>query len=455
MKTRRAGGGRLRNLAALADLPGALARLHATPTSTGRIDLGPYPIAYVGRPADVRAVLDTRLPGVAERGRFFEEISRVIGPSALVVARGEEHRRLRRLLAPAFRAEQVAGYAQTMVDATEELTAGWVDGAEIELTRAASALTFVIASRALFGLPGSEHLDDFLVVLEEGSRGFYRIVLPRRVSEALWQNRLSRVNRRLYAAQAHLDAFVAELIAARRAEPSPARGERPPNLLDVMLAARDGSGRALADDELRDQVVTFLFAGHETTAQALVWALVQLSANPAVEAALASELGSVLRGRPPRHADLPELGYTRAVVRETLRLFPPAWFLSRETAEPLEVAGCPVPAGALLLASPMALQRDPAHFDRPLRFDPGRWRRLDDAGEAPEAYLPFGWGRHNCIGSVFAQVELALVLASMLRRWRVAVHRPEQVRPKPSVTLRPAGKVSATVRRREGGGDRS
>jgi len=440
------------NLRALADLPSTFARLQGTGAGTVRADVGPYPVAFVSRPESVRALLDGDVPGIAERGRFFEEISRVLGPSSLVTCAGEEHRRLRRLLAPAFRPEQVAAYAETMVAATLDAQRRWSDGAEIVLGKEMAHLTLDVAARALLGLDAAEELDAFTTVLEAGTSVFYRLFVPRRLSNWLWSTRLSSANRRLVAAQARVDAFVAALLDERAAGPGASAEGRPANLLDVLLAPGGDGQVPLGPDEIRDQVVTFLFAGHETTAQALTWAFVQLCLHPAVEEELVRELDEVLGPRLPTRQDLVGLRYTRAVVRETLRLFPPAWFSSREAVAPTELDGCPVGRGTLVVASALALQRDPCYWHEPERFDPARWLGERAPAGADAAYLPFGHGRRNCIGSHFATTELVLVLAATLRCWTVRVHEPERVLPRATVTLRPRRPVRATVVRRPASG---
>ena len=437
-----AGWHRWTNLRLLADLPAAVERLQSRGGAT-RVDLATCPVVYVADPDLARAVLDARAEGIAERGRFYRDVARVIGHASLVTAEGDLHHRLRRAVAPAFRPDAIAAYGPTMVERALALTANWSEGAEVAVDREMARLALDIAARSLFGTDLGEELDDFSTVLRSGTRIFYREALPPRLAEALWSSRWSPANRRLSAARARIDALVERLVGERRRS-GPREGP-PANLFDALLASRDPEGRPLRHEEIRDQVVTFLFAGHETTAQALTWALVLLARHPDTEDLLAAEVHATIGRRPPVPADLAGLPWTRAVVRETLRLYPPAWFLSREASVATRLGGCPVPAGAMVMVSPLGLQRDPAHWDLPGVFDPGRWLGSQETGTA---YLPFGHGRRNCIGSAFALAELPLVLAALLSEWRVEVHRPDLVAARPSVTLRPAGRVVATVHRR-------
>jgi pentalenene oxygenase len=442
--TSRGSRGRAGTLRALIDFPRALDAVAGAPGDVARLDVGRLAIGYVKEPALARAALDTRLAGVAERGRFYDEISRVIGTSSLVVCAGERHRRLRRLLAPAFRPEQVAIAAETMVAATAQLSASWQPGATIDVGRAMSDLTLEIAARALLGLERAAQVEDIATVLHTGTRVFYRLLLPPALSARLWRSPYSIANRRLFAAQARVDAFVYDLLDRRATQVERDDHDRASNLLDVLCAARDPDGGRLSLDELRDQVVTFLFAGHETTAQALTWALVELGRHPAVQARLRAECAQVAPGRDPGRADLPRLSYARAVVRETLRLHPPAWFLAREMSTDGEVGGCPLPRGALIVVSPLALHRDSRRWDDPLAFVPERFLgELDE--EALASYVPFGHGRRNCIGSSFALTEMTLVLSTLAGRVRLEVLDAARVGERATVTLRPRRRVRALV----------
>lgn len=435
------------NLASLTNLSGMLSRAHSSSSPASRVDVGPYPIVYVQSPSSVRAVLDGSAAGISERGRFFDDISRVIGRTSLVTCQGEQHRRLRRLLSPAFRPEQVAMYSATMLDATQEMLSRWVPGADVDLGAAMGQLTLDIAARSLLGLEGARQMQDFSAILETGTKIFYRLALPRPVSDRLWDSRLSPANRRLFAARARVDALVEEIIASRAAQATRV-SSRPANLLDVLLAGSDPDGAALTSEEIRDQIVTFLFAGHETTAQALTWAFVLLGTHPEVEGHLQEELDALGTDHRLEASDAARLPYARAVFREALRLYPPAWFLSREAVEDTEIEGCPVPRGSLVLTSALAAHRDPNRWRHPEQFDPARWLGEDTERAGSEAYLPFGYGRRNCIGSVFATVESVLVLAAVASRWRLRIVEPDRVRVRATTTLRPRRPVHATIERR-------
>ena len=238
---------RVANLPALSDRPGTLSCLQAR-GQAARMDVGPYPVAYTGRPESVRVLLDGRLDGLAQRGRFYEDISRVLGPTSLVTCQGETDRRLRLALAPAFQKERVASYGALMVERSTARAANWPNRGQVALDREMAALTLDIAARSLFGVDIAQELSQFSTVLETGARIFYRLVLPRRMSDALWRNPYSPANRRLAAAQKQVDRFVRQLVAARRAEAPEQVTGRPPNLLDFLLETRHEEGTGLSEE---------------------------------------------------------------------------------------------------------------------------------------------------------------------------------------------------------------
>jgi cytochrome P450 len=217
----------------------------------------------------------------------------------------------------------------------------------------------------------------------------------------------------------------------------------------MLLAARDEAGRGMNDRQLRDQVLTLLLAGHDTTALALTWAWVLLSRHPEVEARLHDELDQVLASGPPSPADLPQLKYTDAIVTETLRLYPTAWAIAREAIRDTQIGGSPVAKGTTILIVPWVMHRDARFFEEPDTFRPERW--LDGlADRLPRlAYLPFGGGQRVCIGSSFAQIEATLILSTLAREFGLRLADPSRpVEPWPVVTLRTRADVPMHLTRR-------
>lgn len=205
----------------------------------------------------------------------------------------------------------------------------------------------------------------------------------------------------------------------------------------MLMSARDEDGSRMTDRQLRDEVMTFLLAGHETTALSLSWTWYLLSENQAVEGKLHEELGRVLDGKNPSFEELPRLCYTEAVVKESMRLYPPAWSLARTAAKDFEVGGYRVPAGANVVMSQWIMHRDPRFFPCPEQFDPGRWFEESIRRLPRFAYFPFGGGLRYCVGASFAMMEATLLLATIAQRFRLRMVPRHPVVPVPSITLRP------------------
>ena len=362
--------------------------------------------------------------------------------NGLLTSEDTFHDRQRRLVVPAFHRERLAGYAQIMTDALAEHTLRWQDGAGLDVAAELSALTLVIVARALFGaeLQGK-------VAIIRGALGTLAGMLE--VMRAPWQQwRYSPAMRTYRRAKAQLDAVVAEIVAERRRQGDHDRGD----LLSMLLLARDEEtgGPGMSDAQVRDEVMTIMLAGHETTAGALAWTLHLLGQNRSAEARLHAELDAVLpAGHLPGLADLPRLGYARQVFTEAMRLYPPAWLLARQAREPVEIAGYRLPRGAMCLLSPYATHHDPTWFPEPEKFLPERWDTQPEPARPKYAYFPFGGGPRSCAGEAFAWMEGTLLLAGLARVWRF---EPAADKPAPeklaAVTLRPRNGVWMRLRKR-------
>jgi cytochrome P450 len=219
-------------------------------------------------------------------------------------------------------------------------------------------------------------------------------------------------------------------------------------LLDTLIDVRDEAGEPMSDRQLRDEAVTFLLAGHETTALALTWALHLLGLHPEVGAAIAVEADAVLGERPATFEDMPRLTLTEQVVNESLRLYPPAWLIGREAGRDCEIGGHTVEKGTPLYTCPWVLHRDPRFWAEPLAFRPERWVGHSDRQRPRFAYMPFGGGPRVCIAQRFAVMEAVLILASIARRNRLVPSQDTLVVPSPSITLRPAGPVPFRIEAR-------
>lgn len=234
-----------------------------------------------------------------------------------------------------------------------------------------------------------------------------------------------------------LDEVIYGFIGERRAN-----GEDTGDLLSMLLRFRDEEGGGMSDKQLRDEVLTLLLAGHETTALALSWTWYLLSLHPRVEARLLEELQEVLGDRAPTVEDLPRLPYAEMVIKESMRLYPPAWGVSREAIGECEIGGYRVPAGTQLLIVLWAMHRDPRYFRDPEAFEPARWEVGLTKRVPRHAYLPFGAGPRVCIGGSFAMTEAVLLLAAIAKEFRLElVPKHLRVIPQPSTTLRPKGGI--------------
>jgi cytochrome P450 len=353
------------------------------------------------------------------------------------------------LLQPAFHRQRINAYAHTMVELTVGTIAGWSDGEQRDIHREMMRLTFAIVGRTLFGADLSGDAAEVGAALTEALRALEKrvesigILVPDAVP--------TPVNLRLRRATRILDRLVYRLIAERRASGSE-RGD----LLSLLLGARDAdNGSGMSDRQLRDEIMTLVLAGHETTALALTWAWYLLAHHPAAEARLHAELDEVLGEREPSVDDLPRLSYTNRVIAESLRLYPPAWMIERGAVRATELGGHRLRANTTVLLSPWVIHRDPRWYQRPLAFEPERW--ADDAARRlPRfAYLPFGGGPRQCIGNTFALTEAALLLASIARQFRLELPDHEPVEPEPTITLRPAGGLRMRIRRRAAAADAS
>ena len=216
----------------------------------------------------------------------------------------------------------------------------------------------------------------------------------------------------------------------------------------MLLAAQDEDGSQMSDQQLRDEAMTLFLAGHETTALLLSWAWYLLAENPSVEAKLHAELTAVLGGRTPTMADLPALNYTDQIVKEVLRLYPPAYAMGRQSLQDIEIGGYRIPAKAQLFFFPYVVQRDPRYFDAPEEFRPERWTEAFVKQLPRYAYFPFGGGPRLCIGNSFATMEAVLILATIAQQFRLTLVPNQIIKPLPSVTLRPERGIKMVLEKR-------
>lgn len=358
----------------------------------------------------------------------------------LLTSEGEEHLRNRRLAQPAFHRQRIAGFADLMSRHTDRMLESWAPGAKLDVHTEMMKLTLSVVGDALFSSDISQSAEEvghaLSDVLEITNHRFESIFVPPKFFP-------TPENLRFHRSLGVLDDLVNGLISARRKS-----GEEKHDLLAMLMEARTEDGKeGMSNRQLRDEVMTMVLAGHETTANALTWAFYLLSTHPEVERRLAAEVAQ-LEGRAPSLADLPKLTYTKQVMEETMRLYPPAWAVGRQTIEDDEIGGYRIPKKTDVMLFPFATHRDPRFWDNPEGFDPDRFLPENVAKRHKFAFFPFAAGPRMCIGSAFAMMEMQLVLARVIQRFRVDLIGGQQVIAEPRVTLRPKNGLRVTLKNR-------
>lgn len=419
----------------------------------------PQPMIVVNDPALIRTMLVDLGPSL-DKGRFFEKMGQLLGDS-VVTASGAEHVRRRRQLQPAFTHSEITRYIGIMREQVALTTSRWRPGQVLDVREEMVGLSLDMLAATVFsssiGATAFDRLRRDLSVVMNGVGT--RIMLPD------WVERLPLpANRRFTAARDAVRATVAEAVERLRAT-----GRNTGDMLSLLMRAEDEeTGAPSAPDRICSEILTLAVAGTETTASVLAWVLHELARRPDLAEQVRAEVTDVLGDRPVTFEDLPRLGLLDRVITETLRLHHTGWLVTRRTLEPTRLGGHDIPAGTELAYCQHALHRDPALFHDPLRFDPDRW--LDDGRtprpeEAPPprgvplaqgaprtegttrpgrpslpegAFLPFGAGRHKCIGDRFAQAELTTAIATIVRDWRLEHADDRPVAPVARATVRPS-----------------
>jgi len=430
----------LGNLPAFArDVLGFLERSSAQYGDITRMQLGSRLAYLLNSPELVHEVLVKDPRNFTKHSFFFQHVTAIFG-AGLLTNEGESWLRQRRLAAPAFHRERIASYADSMVAFTERMLDTWIDGELRNAHADMMAATLEIVAKVLFDADVASDVAEvgavFDEVTEEIAARFRRpFLIPDWVPLP--------GNRRYVNGVRALDRVVYRII--REHHENGATGN---DLLSMLMQARDEDGERMNDKQLRDESVTFLLAGHETTALTLSWAWHMLAQNPHVEQCLWEELDDVLAGRAPGAADMPRLRYTEYVIMESMRLFPPAYVIGRESLRDTKIGGIDVPAHTTIFMSPWLLHRDTRWFENPLEFRPERWADGLADRLPRHVYMPFGGGPRVCIGNSFAMMESVLILATIARRYRLEAVPGSSVEVFPTITLRPRNGVPVRVVRR-------
>ncbi len=401
------------------DLLGFFTRCSREHGDVATIWFGPRKVYLLSHPAHIEQVLVTR--NRAFQKHYALKFLRPLLGRGLLTSERDHWLRQRRLIQPAFDRIVLTGYGQAMVELTEQMLDGWSDGEPRDIFRDMTDLTLRIAAKTMMDIDIGPQLEQVAAATEVVMHDFRRrfqsaVTLP------LWMPTLG--NRRMKQAMKNLDEVIRGIIAEHRQS----QGEHG-DLLAMLMQARDADdGRGMTDQQLRDEVMTLLLAGHETTANTLSWTWYLLAQHPRAEATLRAELHEVLDGRSPTMADLPKLTFTEQIIKEAMRLYAPAYALGREACEDTTVGEYDVPRGTTLFMSQWVTHRDERWFDEPQKFKPARWTAEFERDRPRYAYFPFGGGPRACIGSTFAMMESVLLVAAIAQRVqdRPAIGRPRR-----------------------------
>jgi len=401
-----------------------------------RLVVGPPGVRFVlycvFHPDGVRAVLAGSRHGYSKRNRFNQRIAEAFG-WGLLTSEGELWERQRRLIQPLFTRRQSATYVELMAEEADAVARGWDrSGGVVDANSDSVRLALRVLGRAILGDDVSnarDVLDSAFAALTRHT--FRRATLPLTVP-ASWPTSANRTAARARAALYHV---VDELIARRKRA-----GADGDDLISRLLR-----GRVMDVQQIRDEALIFLLAGHETTSTALTFTLHLLARHPEEQRLVQTEIDGILDGRPPAIEDVPALEHTARAIKEAMRLYPPAYALGRRAESAHEIGGYAIPAGSFVVLSQFATHRHPQFWENAEAFDPARFTPEREAARHPYAYFPFGAGPRACIGSHFAMLETTIAVAVLLHRFRVESDRANVPLDTEGITLRPGGAVPLRV----------
>lgn len=358
----------------------------------------------------------------------------------LLISDGDFWRRQRKLIQPAFHTLRIQAYADTMVDYTQQALAKWQSSETRDMAAEMMKLTLRIVGKTLFDTDlstASNQLDKTVDVMlhDVSSEARAVIRLPQWIPTPL-RIRKKRTNK-------VLNDLILPIIEERRKT-----GEDTGDLLSMLLLSKDENGEGMNDQQVHDEAITLVLAGHETTSNALTWTLYLLSQHPEIEEKLLAELETVLGDRIPALEDIRNLPYTEMVLKEAIRLYPPAWNIGRMPHEDTQLGGITIKQYSPLFISIYAIHRDERWYPESEKFDPQRWTKDNEAKLPKYAYLPFGGGPRICIGNAFAMMEATLILASIVQKFHLRLVPNHPVVPEATVTLRPKYGMKMTIERR-------
>jgi cytochrome P450 len=435
---------------------GALPDIQVNPLETfmrARFELGELvnlrmPHAHImamANPRIVEHILLTQVAKFTKDTRGYDQMRRVLG-NGLLTSQGSFWLRQRRLAQPAFHRDRLARWGEVMVRSTREMISGWqprlINGAPFDAMKEMMKLTMRIVGETLLSADVMQESASVTHALTNGLEVIQHM-LTHPFSLPQWVP--TRPNREFSTATKALNDVVFGIISERR------RGTtKNDDLLSMLMNAVDlDTGERMSDEQLRDEVMTIFLAGHETTAVLLSWALYVLSKHPGIERRVRAELTQVLGAREVTTDDVPKLPYLARVIKEVLRLYPPAWILGRRVTEDMVIDGWNLPARSVVMFSSYVLHRLPETFPNPEGFDPDRW--LEEEHLPKGAYIPFSVGGRKCIGDSFANLEAVLILATLLPKVQLSLVPGQNIVPEPMITIRPRGGVQMVASAVKGG----
>ncbi len=396
-----------------------------------------HPCYLLSHPRDIEYVLLTNY-GNFKKSIFLRSSQALFG-NGLLTSDGSFWLRQRRLLQPAFHHERVAAYSRTMVEHTAEMLSIWQDGEVRDVHQDMMRLTMKIVGEVLFGDSLASDVEDagraLAVFFEQFDERFGLYAIPE------WLP--TPGNLRYRGAMRRLNLILEKVIRARQSN-----GHHSLDLLSTLMRLQDDDGTRMTEKQLRDELMTLFFTGHETTGLAMGWTLYLLAQHPEVADRLAREVEQVLGGRAPTYQDIPRLRLVDWVIKESLRLYPPAYGVVRQALSDCQIGGYTVTAGATVAMFQWSVHRDPRFFERPEEFLPERWANDFEKTLPRCAYFPFGVGPRICIGNTFALTELALLVAMIARQFRFEPAPGHRVLLSPSLTLRPRKGIKLALRKR-------
>lgn len=389
---------------------------------------GPFRIYFVSNPELIRDILVTN--SVSFKKSRALQVAKVLLGNGLLTNEGESHRRRRKLMQPVFHRKRIAGFADMMVSRAIAASERIEPGKYRDMVATMMPLSLSIVAKALFDAEVDDEADEIGKALTDVLSLYSRITSPYSLLLTLLT---LPVNWRLLGAKRRLDRTIYRLIEEHRAS-----GKDSDTLLGMLLGATDEeTGDKLSDSEVRDEAITLLLAGHETMALALSWTWYLLSQHPEQEARLHAELDEVLGGRAPTLDDVTNLRYTRMVLAESMRLYPPAPMVGRRVIKTYQLGPYSLEPGVIVWTSPYVTHRRPEHWPEPEKFEPERFTPEQEAGRHKFAYFPFGGGPRVCIGDQFAWMEGILLIAAIAQQWKFRLAPGHPIGLDPRVTLRP------------------